>query len=1096
MKQIMQKKIAFYHCWCIDRAGIGQMVWGVARSLVISLVMTFASLSDVVADERDSLRNVLLTRTLHDTVRAEVLEHLVLLYMDAKPDTALLYAWQLYAIAHSSSEANHADKRMMSAALTALVNGYTNADKPDKVLQYAFQLLRLSEDLRDTVRLARALYAAGFASGQLSTKNNPDENASALQYLQRALALQQQDRRLTVECYNAMGRIYRKEQLFDSALRYHTRALELAISYDIPAQQGWALNSIAICYENTGNPAKALESALASLRCYERVGNPTTIAFPLNTLTRLYQKSGDFQKALLFAKRSLAVATAAQARSAQYRSCASLAEILEALGDYRGALAYQRRSVVLRDSIAVLEHIDDFRLMQAEAELHQSQRERTLLLNEQAAQQLALQRQQIMVGVVMSFLLLFAVLLLLLLRARRVVRRRNMQLERATEKVQEQMRIQAAQHLEIVKFKRVLDESTDYIVMSDVNTGKILYMNKAYRTLIGVDAPPETLEKLMNIVYPHDIAERVLRESIPQAIEHGILTGETALFDAKGSQVLVLHTTVCHKDEHGSSALLSSIMRDVTERKHQEQALEQSNTRLRSLLETVPFSIAVTRRSDGKPLFNNAPMQKQNGLSPNIDEHPYALDYYQHPEDRARVLAELVAKGRIDSIELALKTPAGEHWWALLSMVPMDFEGEPALFSAFQDITEHKQAEDALRASYREVKNFRVALEAIAIVSIADTSGAILYANEQFILVSQYSTQELIGQNHRIVNSGHHDREFFKTLWRTISSGKPWHDEVLNRAKDGSNYWVDTVISPMFDEDGKVYQYISIRYDITARKHAEEHLRHTSEEILRQKDLLEEQARDIELANSQLEAINEVLIERNKQLLELDREKNEIMGIVTHDLKNPIAAIRGLVGLLNEGVVEAGQMAEVHAQIAVAADRMMMLVNNLLDVNRLESGATAFQIVEFDMLPLVESVVWQYRVQAEAKKITLHHSSTSASNVAFADEQAMMQVLDNIISNAVKYSPHGKCVFVRVSSSETTIRVEVQDEGEGISPDDMTKLFGKFARLSARPTGGEHSTGLGLSIVKKIVEAMQGRVWCESELGKGATFIVELPKVA
>jgi signal transduction histidine kinase len=104
-----------------------------------------------------------------------------------------------------------------------------------------------------------------------------------------------------------------------------------------------------------------------------------------------------------------------------------------------------------------------------------------------------------------------------------------------------------------------------------------------------------------------------------------------------------------------------------------------------------------------------------------------------------------------------------------------------------------------------------------------------------------------------------------------------------------------------------------------------------------------------------------------------------------------------------------------------------------------------------------------------------------------------MQVLDNIISNAVKYSPHRKNIFIRLKSSSEAVRIEIQDEGPGISPDDMQKLFGKFARLSARPTGGEHSTGLGLSIVKKMVEAMNGRVWCESELGKGATFIVELP---
>jgi signal transduction histidine kinase len=101
--------------------------------------------------------------------------------------------------------------------------------------------------------------------------------------------------------------------------------------------------------------------------------------------------------------------------------------------------------------------------------------------------------------------------------------------------------------------------------------------------------------------------------------------------------------------------------------------------------------------------------------------------------------------------------------------------------------------------------------------------------------------------------------------------------------------------------------------------------------------------------------------------------------------------------------------------------------------------------------------------------------------------------LSNIISNAVKYSPHGKNVYVRMKASNEEIRIEVQDEGPGISADDMKKLFGKFARLSARPTGGEHSTGLGLSIVKKMVEAMNGKVWCESEVGKGATFIVDLP---
>jgi signal transduction histidine kinase len=112
-----------------------------------------------------------------------------------------------------------------------------------------------------------------------------------------------------------------------------------------------------------------------------------------------------------------------------------------------------------------------------------------------------------------------------------------------------------------------------------------------------------------------------------------------------------------------------------------------------------------------------------------------------------------------------------------------------------------------------------------------------------------------------------------------------------------------------------------------------------------------------------------------------------------------------------------------------------------------------------------------------------------------ADEVASMQVVENVVSNAVKYSPNGanKNIWVRVMPSATSVRLEVQDEGPGLSDEDKEKLFGHFARLSAQPTGGEHSTGLGLSIVKKMIEAMNGKIWVESEKGNGATFIVEFP---
>ena len=240
---------------------------------------------------------------------------------------------------------------------------------------------------------------------------------------------------------------------------------------------------------------------------------------------------------------------------------------------------------------------------------------------------------------------------------------------------------------------------------------------------------------------------------------------------------------------------------------------------------------------------------------------------------------------------------------------------------------------------------------------------------------------------------------------------------------------------------------------------------------------------------------NEELQTTNERLSTLNMEMQEIIGIVSHDLKNPITAIRGLSELVHSGFSEGEQAQEISMQISRTADRMLELVKNILDINRLESGLMQMNIVTFSIAPIVENTLWAFTEPAAAKNITVHFSNEAPDALVRADEQAMIQVLDNLISNAVKYSPHGKTIVVRLTTSPDAVRLEVVDEGPGVSDNDMKKLFGKFARLSARPTGGEHSTGLGLSIVKKMVEAMSGKVWCESEAGKGATFIVELPRV-
>jgi two-component system, sensor histidine kinase and response regulator len=254
---------------------------------------------------------------------------------------------------------------------------------------------------------------------------------------------------------------------------------------------------------------------------------------------------------------------------------------------------------------------------------------------------------------------------------------------------------------------------------------------------------------------------------------------------------------------------------------------------------------------------------------------------------------------------------------------------------------------------------------------------------------------------------------------------------------------------------------------------------------------------DLATRNSDLADALARLEVAHTQLKELSDEKDEFLGIAAHDLKNPLQAIREFASMCAEDNEMPAEMRQTMLTTIIrTSNRMFEIIKNLLDINALESGALGSMPVSFAISSIVGFVVQDYRSRAAAKNISLEFSDAAEAKV-FADESMATQVIENLISNAVKYSPHGKRVLVRVVEPlPTTTRVEIQDEGPGISQEDQVKLFGKFVRLSARPTGDEHSTGLGLSIVKKMVEVMNGKVWCESELGAGATFIVELPREA
>ncbi len=234
------------------------------------------------------------------------------------------------------------------------------------------------------------------------------------------------------------------------------------------------------------------------------------------------------------------------------------------------------------------------------------------------------------------------------------------------------------------------------------------------------------------------------------------------------------------------------------------------------------------------------------------------------------------------------------------------------------------------------------------------------------------------------------------------------------------------------------------------------------------------------------------LNQNNLELTRLNQSKNDFLNMAAHDLKNPLSAIKGYA----EEILEASsdmtdnELQDVATHIADASQHMFELVINLLDVNAIESHMTDLKCEATDLAITLQQLQHQYQQRAALKNIDLQLHIDPVP-LAHAHTASVHQIFDNLISNALKYSPLNRRVEVRLHKVNDKIQIAVQDQGQGLSEQDQQRLFQKFTRLSARPTGGEHSSGLGLFIVKKLVDAMQAKIWCESELGQGATFIVQ-----
>jgi PAS domain S-box-containing protein len=356
-------------------------------------------------------------------------------------------------------------------------------------------------------------------------------------------------------------------------------------------------------------------------------------------------------------------------------------------------------------------------------------------------------------------------------------------------------------------------------------------------------------------------------------------------------------------------------------------------------------------------------------------------------------------------------------------------------------IVRSRQASLHLEERTRDLADVNYALEKSAIVAVTDVHGVITNVNDKFCEISKYTREELLGHDHRILNSGYHPKEFIRGLWTTIANGHIWRGEIRNRAKDGSLYWVDTTIVPFLNAAGKPYQYMAIRYEITGRKDSEKRLR--------------EQAALARLG--------------------------EMAAVVAHEVKNPIAGIRGALQVISSRMPPDTRDRAVMGDIITRLDGLNGVVQDLLVFARPRELRTE----PVDLAALIGHTIDLIRRDPIFAAIEVRIDGSTG--LVQADPAQLQLVVQNVLMNAAQAMNGQGPVSITFSAADGRSQMSIADSGPGMPPEVLEHAFEPFFTTKSR------GTGLGLPLARRIIEAHGGDIQIDTPPTGGTTVTLALP---
>ena len=347
-----------------------------------------------------------------------------------------------------------------------------------------------------------------------------------------------------------------------------------------------------------------------------------------------------------------------------------------------------------------------------------------------------------------------------------------------------------------------------------------------------------------------------------------------------------------------------------------------------------------------------------------------------------------------------------------------------------------------------------------AAIVITNTKGTIEYVNPKFTENSGYTLAEAIGKNPRILKSGEHDKNFYKELWDTVLSGKEWEGELHNKKKNGDLFWENVRISPIFNETGEITHLLAIKEEITEKK----------------KMLTE-------------------LIAAKEKAQESDRLKTAFLQNMSHELRTPLNGILGFSQLLSADDMDIQSIKEYASYIEASGNRLMGLINNILDVSKIEAGVVEIQKKPFYLNSLINEVYQSFKIRLNKKGINLELKKglPDERSVIVTDEARLNQIIMNLMDNAFKFTDSGKIRLAYEVTDKNELLFSVQDTGRGIAPEHQERIFERFYQVDISISRGFEGAGLGLPISKGLVESLGGKMWLQSAPVKGTTFYFTIP---